>query len=60
MAKSNEEVFTAGKIAEALSVPPAQVKKAIDALKIRPAMKKGACSYYSADSLKMIKSSLKK
>ncbi len=60
MAKETNDVFTAGKIAEALSVPPGHVKKAIETLKIQPAMKKGACNYYSAESLKKIKASLKK
>lgn len=53
------DVMTAGKIAEELAVPPAQVKKAITALGLKPAAKKGACSYYERAALPRIKKALK-
>ncbi len=45
-------------LAVALKVPPAQVKEAIAALKMKPTAKKGACSYYSAAALPKIKAAL--
>ena len=51
-------LLTAGKIAEALNVPGAKVKKAIAALKLKPTAKKGVCSYYSKDMLPKIKKAL--
>jgi len=59
MATSESTLMTAGKIAEALSAPPAKVKKAIAALGLKPKAKKGACSYYGAESLPRIKAALK-
>lgn len=54
-----KELITAGTIAKNLSASPAAVKKAITDLKIAPAAKKGACTYYSADVLPKIKAVLK-
>lgn len=54
-----EEQITAGNIAKELGASPAQVKKAIEALKLAPAAKKGACSYYSRDQVKKIKGAIK-
>ncbi len=51
--------LTAGKIAEALKVPPAAVKKAIASLKIEPSSRKGACCYYGADAVEKIKKAVK-
>jgi len=59
MATAKAEMLTAGKIAETLKAPPAAVKKAIATLKIKPAMKKGACSYYGMDAVAKVKSALK-
>lgn len=59
MATATAEMFTAGKIAEQLSAPPAKVKKAIEELKIKPVAKKGPCSYYSSDAISKIKAALK-
>lgn len=59
MPVKKEELLTAGKIAQNLSVPPAAVKKAIEKLKLTPAAKKGACTYYSADVLAKIKGAIK-
>jgi hypothetical protein len=59
MATSESKLMTAGKIAEALSAPPANVKKAIAALGLKPKAKKGACSYYGSESLPKIKAAMK-
>ena len=56
---ADEKLLTAGKIAVALSAPPAKVKQAIAALGLKPKAKKGACSYYGAESLPKIKAALK-
>lgn len=52
------DLLTAGKIAEQLKVPAPKVKKAIADLKLKPAAKKGACSYYGADAIPKIKKAL--
>ena len=52
-------LMTAGKIAQELALSGGQVKKAIADLKIKPAAKKGACSYYSRDVLAKIKAATK-
>ena len=59
MAATKPEMFTAGAIASELNAPPAKVKKVIQDLKIVPAAKKGACSYYSKDAIAKIKTALK-
>ncbi len=53
------ELLTAGKIAAALKVPPAAVKKAITTLKLAPTSKKGACCYYDAGAVAKIKKAVK-
>ena len=53
-----KEMLTAAKIAEQLGVPPTKVKKVITDLGIEPDMKKGACNYYSTETIKKIKTSL--
>ena len=57
MAK-NEDLLTAGKIAQALGAKPADVKKAITALEMKPDTVKGGCSYYGPASVKKIKAKL--
>jgi hypothetical protein len=52
------ELLTAGKIAAELKVPGAKVKKAIAALKLKPALKKGVCSYFAKSDLAKIKKAL--
>lgn len=52
------ELLTAGKIAVQLNVSPASVKNAIAVLKLKPAAKKGACSYYAAADLAKIKKAI--
>jgi len=59
MATATAEMYTAGKIAEQLSAPPAKVKKAIDQLGIKPVAKKGVCSYYGKDAIAKVKAALK-
>lgn len=55
---ADAELFTAGKIAAALKVPGAKVKKAIAELKLKPVAMKGPCSYYGKDALPKIKKAL--
>ncbi len=57
MAK-NDDLLTAGKIAQALNAKPADVKKAITDLKLAPDTVKGGCSYYGPASVKKIKAKL--
>lgn len=59
MPTPNQDLFTAGKIAEALGVPGAQVKKAIQTLGLKPAAKKGGCSYYGKDAVEKVKKAVK-
>lgn len=51
-------LLTAAKIALALKVPDAKVKKTIAALGLAPAAKKGVCNYYAADAVPRIKKAL--
>ncbi len=53
------DLITAGNIATELKVSGAVVKKAIQQLGIKPAAKKGVCSYYSKDVIPKIISALK-
>lgn len=59
MKDENNNLLTAGTIAQELGVSDLKVKKAIKGLGIKPAAKKGVCSYYSADVVKKVKSALK-
>jgi hypothetical protein len=59
MAPEKSDLLTAGNIAKALGVPDAKVKKAIQALGIKPKAKKGVCSYYGKDSVAKVKAALK-
>ncbi len=52
------ELLTASKIAAQLDVSDAKVKKAIATLKLKPAAKKGPCSYYAASDVAKIKKAL--
>ncbi len=51
-------LLTAAKIAAKLSVSDARVKKAIAALKLAPAAKKGVCAYYDAKAVAKIQKAL--
>ena len=55
---ADADLLTAGKIAQALKAPPGQVKKAIAALKLKPAAVKGGCSYYAKADVPRIKKAL--
>jgi hypothetical protein len=55
-----DTMLTAGKIAQATGASPAQVKKAIETLKLKPSAVKGPCSYYDAAQVKKITAALKK
>ena len=53
------ELLTASKIATQLKVTDTKVKKAIADLGLKPAAKKGVCSYYAAGDIPKIKKALK-
>jgi hypothetical protein len=59
MATEMTGLLTAANIAKALGVTDAKVKKAIQALGIKPQAKKGVCSYYAKESVTKIKGALK-
>jgi hypothetical protein len=59
MKTEETDLLTAGKIAKALSVSDAKVKKAIADLGIKPKAKKGICNLYGKDAVTKIKSALK-
>ncbi len=59
MATETTDLLTAGNIAKALKLPDAKVKKAIQALGIKPVAKKGVCSYYSKDVVPKVKAAVK-
>lgn len=52
------ELLTASKIAAALKVTDAKVKKAISELGLKPAATKGACKYYAAGDVPKIEKAL--
>jgi hypothetical protein len=52
------DLVTAGNIAKQLGVSDGKVKKAIAALNLEPAAKKGACAYYAATDIPKIKKAL--
>ena len=53
------EMYTAGKLAEALGVSAGKVKKLIDELKIKEDSVKGVCKYYGEAALKKLKAAAK-
>ncbi len=55
---AESEMLTSTKLAEKFGVSAGKVKKAIEALKIEPDMKKGPCAYYSEESAKKIKAAI--
>lgn len=52
------DLLTAAKIAAALKVSDAKVKKAIAALGLKPAAKKGVCNLYARSDVASIKQAL--
>ena len=59
MKTEKSDLLTAGAIAQKLGAPVPKVKQAIADLKIKPAAKKGACTYFSGDALIKIKAAMK-
>lgn len=59
MKTEKSELLTAGGLAKEMGLPDAKVRKAIAELKLKPAAKKGVCSYYTKDVIPKIKSALK-
>jgi len=53
-----DDLLTAAKIAAQLKVSDAKVKKAIAAIGLKPAAKKGVCSYYEASAIPKIKKAI--
>ncbi len=52
------DLLTAAKIAANLKVSDTKVKKAIASLGLKPAAKKGVCSYYAKSDVAKIKKAL--
>lgn len=59
MAGDQKDMYTAGNIAKELGVSDGKVKKAIEALGLKPVAKKGVCNYYGKDALAKVKTALK-
>jgi hypothetical protein len=59
MAATQSDLLTAANIAKSLGVSDGKVKKAIQALGIKPAAKKGVCNLYAKDVLPKLKSAVK-
>ena len=59
MATEKTDLMTAANIAKSLGVSDAKVKKAIQALGIKPQAKKGVCSYYGKVTVAKVKGALK-
>ena len=55
---NDTDLLTAAKIAAQLKATPASVKKAITTLKLKPAAKKGVCSYYAQADVAKIRKAL--
>lgn len=55
-----QELFTSGKLAKEWGVPPKVVKAAIDKAGVVPDVKKGACNYFTQETVEKIKANLKK
>jgi hypothetical protein len=49
------QLYSPGKLAEALGVSAGKVKKLLDELKIKEDSVKGACKYYGEAALKKLK-----
>ena len=53
------QLYTAGKLAEALGISAGRVKKLLEELKIREDSAKGACKYYDEAALRKLKAAAK-
>lgn len=60
MKSTTPDLLTASHIAAALGVSDPKVKKAIKELGMKPAAKKGVCSYYCKDAITKVKQALRK
>jgi hypothetical protein len=49
------QLYTTGKLAEALGISAGKVKKLLDELKVKEDAAKGACKYYGEAALKKLK-----
>lgn len=58
MAEAKDGLMTAATIAKEIGVSDTKVKKVIKDLALKPAAKKGVCSYYGRDALDQIKAKL--
>jgi len=55
-----QELFTSGKLAKEWGVPPKAVKAAIEKADVTPDVKKGACNYFTQETVDKIKANLEK
>jgi plasmid maintenance system antidote protein VapI len=53
------QLYTTGKLAEALGVSAAKVKKLLEELRIKEDAAKGVCKYYGEAALKKLKAAAK-
>ncbi len=53
------QLYTAGKLAEALGVSAGRVKKFLEELKVKEDAAKGVCKYYGEEALKKLKAVVK-
>jgi hypothetical protein len=53
------QLYTVGKLAEALGSSAGKVKKLLDELKIKEDSAKGACKYYGEAALKKLRAAAK-
>ncbi len=53
------QLYSTGKLAEALGLPAGKVKKLIDELKVKEDAVKGVCKYYGEAALKKLKAAAK-
>lgn len=58
MAGEQKDMYTAGTIAKELGVSDGKVKKAIQALGLKPVAKKGVCNYYGKDAIAKVRTAL--
>ncbi len=54
-----EQLYTTGKLAEALGISVGKVKKLIDELKVKEDSVKGICKYYGETALKKLRAAAK-
>jgi hypothetical protein len=57
-AEKSAELYTAGKLADALGVSQGKVKKLLAAQSIQPDEVKGGCKYYGSETLEKLRAAL--